>query len=221
MRTRIAEVPPDSLCTSLWIERAVGSRGEPPNAALRGLCTRGIPTLLPAGLWGKCSDPSGSRAYGCSSSPHEESLAAHFPLTARKLSQYGTFSWHLSLLRLLRGFPVASGVSGGGLVRVAQVHSQSAWWCSYWASTRVTSSNLSSAFSDEDCRDSISEVADVTTQQTRGRCSCRAGDHFGPTISLWRSNYSLRVYAQLQGCWRSSSSWSRATARRTVRPTRG
>ena len=47
------------------------------------------------------------------------------------------------------------------LVCVAQVHSQSAWSCSYRASTRVTSSSLSSAFSDEDCRDSDSEVADL------------------------------------------------------------
>ena len=48
---------------------------------------RGIATLLPAyGLWEKCSDPSGSRAYGSSSSPHEESLAAHFPLIAREVA---------------------------------------------------------------------------------------------------------------------------------------
>ena len=58
-------------------------------------------SLLPAyGLWEKCSDLSGSRTCGSSSSPHEESPAAHFLLIARKLLQYGTFSWHFSLLRL-------------------------------------------------------------------------------------------------------------------------
>ena len=103
VRTRIAEVPPDLPCTSLWIKSAVGSRGEPPRMPRYAdfARARGIATLLPAyGLWGKCSDLSGSRAYGSSSSPHEESLAAHFPLIARKLLQYGTFSWHFSLLRL-------------------------------------------------------------------------------------------------------------------------
>ena len=41
-------------------------------------------TLLPAyGLWGKCSDLSGSWAYGSSSSQHDESLA-DFPLIVRR-----------------------------------------------------------------------------------------------------------------------------------------
>ena len=58
-------------------------------------------SLLPAyGLWRKCSDLSGSRAYGSLSSQHEESLAAHFPLIVRKWLQYATFSRHFSLLRL-------------------------------------------------------------------------------------------------------------------------
>ena len=58
-------------------------------------------SLFPAyGLWGKCSDLSGSRTYGYSSSQHDESLGAHFPLIARMWLQFPTFSTIFSLLRL-------------------------------------------------------------------------------------------------------------------------
>ena len=103
VRTRIAEVPPDLPCTSIWIKSAVGSRGEPPRMPRYAdfARARGITTLLPAyGLWGKCSDLFGSRACGSSSSQHDESLAAHFLLIVRMWTQFPTFALYFSLLRL-------------------------------------------------------------------------------------------------------------------------
>ena len=62
---------------------------------------RSVSSFLPAyGLWEKCSDLSGSRTYGSSSSLHDESLGAHFPLITRMWLQFPMVSPIFSLLRL-------------------------------------------------------------------------------------------------------------------------
>ena len=157
---------------------------------VRALCTRAFIFLTPCLRAGeKCSDLSGSRAYGSSSSQHEEghALSSHRSEVATKSYVFAArFTSTPSAAR--GGFPVTTGVSDRGLVsdilntvhtspcpsphllstvqliltvvvclctlrlkaqgsmalqnrviispcrsqlvRVAQVHSQSAWWCS-------------------------------------------------------------------------------------------